>query len=124
LKALFISNLTNMKLAFLPVLFFLPPSILAAIGGPFSNSFDDMGCICLDAGVCRNEWGGIAFEGYPGNWPCPYDSSNVMACYVSPCPMIGGGTGCTWGARCPGLVMPGKNALLTKEKSPYFTYTT
>jgi hypothetical protein len=121
-KALFISYLTNMKLASLPVLISLPSSILAAIGDPCLNGWT-AGCICVDRGVC-NSYGGIAVEGWSGEYPCPNDPANVWGCYVEPCPQIGGGTGCTWRSQCTGLVMPGKTCLMNLKKTPPFIYTT
>ncbi|EUC32220.1 hypothetical protein COCVIDRAFT_33875 [Bipolaris victoriae FI3] len=85
---------------------------LAAVGGRCSNNWGD-DCICLDHNVCRTRWGGIAYTGYPGNWPCPNDPDNIMACVIPDCPGHGSGTQCLWREGCRSLngdrVCPGGN---------------
>ena len=98
-----------MKLLSISVLLALPPFILASVGGHCAPDWF-LNCICLDEGVCRS-YGGTPNPGSPGNWPCPDDPNNVMACYVAPCPEIGGGTGCGWRDLCSGLVLSGKSNL-------------
>ena len=73
--------------------------VLAAVGGRCSNNWGD-DCICLDLNVCRDRWGGIAYSGSAGNWPCPNDPDNVMACVVKDCPGKGSGTQCLWREGC------------------------
>ncbi|KAK4672066.1 hypothetical protein QC763_100970 [Podospora pseudopauciseta] len=72
---------------------------LAAVGGRCSNNWGG-DCICLDSSVCRNRWGGTPYTGSPGNWPCPNDPDNIMACVVKPCPGQGSGTQCLWRNAC------------------------
>lgn len=62
----------------------LPTSSLAAVGGHCSNNWGN-DCICLDRGACQNTWKGVAYAGSPGNYPCPADPNNVMACIIRPC---------------------------------------
>lgn len=80
-------------------LLFLPDSVLAAVGGRCSNNWGG-DCICLDQNVCRDRWGGQPYTGSPGNWPCPWDPDNVMACVIRPCPGKGGNTQCLWSDAC------------------------
>jgi hypothetical protein len=72
---------------------------LAVVGGRCSNNWGD-DCICLDYNVCRNRWGGKPYPGTPGNWPCPSDPTNIMACVVRDCPGHGSGTQCLWREGC------------------------
>ncbi|KAF2183510.1 hypothetical protein K469DRAFT_751520 [Zopfia rhizophila CBS 207.26] len=72
---------------------------LAAVGGRCSNNWGD-DCICLDRNVCRNNWGGTPYTGSAGNWPCPSDPDNIMACIVSDCPGHGSNTQCLWREGC------------------------
>ena len=45
--------------------------------------------------------------GYAGNWPCPDDPDNIMACVVKPCLGKTKGTQCLWKEACR-EVSPGK----------------
>jgi hypothetical protein len=81
------------------VLPLLPAPILAAVGGRCSNNWGG-DCICLDSTECRDKWGGKAYTGSPGNWPCPNDADNIMACVVKPCPGVGGSSQCLWSNVC------------------------
>lgn len=80
-------------------LLFLPASVLAAVGGRCSSGWGNS-CICLDANQCVSKYRGFAVAGSPGNWPCPSDPNNVVACYVSPCPKASSSTFCTWRNGC------------------------
>ncbi|KAJ5378132.1 uncharacterized protein N7496_005541 [Penicillium cataractarum] len=73
----------------------LAPTALAAVGGRCSNNWG-ADCICLDQNVCSSQYGGQPYTGSPGNYPCPNDPGNVMACVINPCPNEGGNTGCRW----------------------------
>jgi len=77
----------------------LPATVLAAVGDKCRNNWGH-DCICLDKGVCRNRYGGTPYTGTPGNWPCPADPDNVMACVVAPCPKVGGFSQCLWRPGC------------------------
>ena len=57
---------------------------VGGVGGRCSNEWGG-DCICLDRGICENKWKGTPYTGYEGNWPCPYDLSNIMACVIKPC---------------------------------------
>ncbi|KAK4119764.1 hypothetical protein N657DRAFT_674725 [Parathielavia appendiculata] len=92
-----------MKLIAVLSAFLLPISVLARIGGPCSGSHHNNRCICLDRNECVNRYGGRAFEGTPGNYPCPSDPGNVWGCTVyDRCPGYGGDTGCVWTNIAPG----------------------
>lgn len=92
-----------MKIIFasLFALLVLPTSILAKVGGHCSNNWGE-DCICLDKDVCRKTWGGIAYTGTPGNYPCPDDPKDIMACVIRPCPTQpkSGTTQCLWKEGC------------------------
>jgi hypothetical protein len=81
------------------LLLLLPLPILAKVGDRCSNAWG-ADCICLDANECERKWGGYASGGFTGNWPCPHDPDNVMACIVKPCPGFGGRTQCMWTSGC------------------------
>ncbi|KAK4126750.1 hypothetical protein N657DRAFT_630719 [Parathielavia appendiculata] len=75
----------------------LPPVVLAVVGGRCSGSWDTKWCICLDHNVCRDQFGGDALQGSPGNWPCPNDPDNVMGCRITRnCPTKDFHTACLW----------------------------
>lgn len=80
-------------------LLFLPTSILAAVGGRCVNNWGG-DCICLDSNICRDKWGGTPYTGFPGNYPCPNDPHNIMACVIKPCPGQGASTQCLWKDTC------------------------
>jgi hypothetical protein len=101
--------ITQASLALLVL--FLPSQTLAAVGGRCSNNWGD-DCICLDINTCRNRWNGVAYSGSPGNWPCPYDPDNVMACIIRPCPGRGGNTQCLWTGGCRSISPGELNVLL------------
>lgn len=84
-----------MKVLSISFLATITPSVLAAVGGRCSNNWG-ADCICLDSNVCTNQYGGQPYSGSAGNYPCPDDSGNVMACVINPCPQVGGSTGCRW----------------------------
>jgi hypothetical protein len=99
-----------------------PPQSSAAlkiggVGGRCSNNWGG-DCICLDEGVCRNKWKGTPYTGMPGNYPCPNDPSNIMACVVSPCLGKAKPAQCLWKETCnqlsPGMLgaPPHRPALL------------
>lgn len=87
-----------------------PTSILAAVGGPCSNGYQE--CICLDRSVCEDRWGGLATEGVRGSWPCPNDPSNVWGYRVYKC--RGSNTWCSWRNECVGrgTILPGKGLVV------------
>lgn len=100
----FIQKPSIMNIIFTSALFallVLPTSILARIGGHCSNNWGE-DCICLDQNVCRNTWGGIAYSGTAGNFPCPDDPKDIMACVIQPCPTKprSGTTQCLWREGC------------------------
>src|SRR4051812_22188279 len=88
---------------------------LAAPGGRCSNNWGD-DCICLDLNVCRSRWGGTPYTGSPGNWPCPSDPDNIMACIVYDCPGHGSDTQCLWREGCRS-VNPGEFELCCSKCS-------
>lgn len=49
-----------------------------------------------------NKWKGTPYTGFEGNWPCPDDPENIMACIVKPClgQVVGGQTQCLWREGC------------------------
>lgn len=81
------------------------------IGGPGGRCQNEWGsdCICLDEGICVNKWKGTPYTGFKGNWPCPDDPDNIMACIVKPC--LGqdstGQTQCLWREACSKLLDTG-----------------
>ncbi|KAK4035003.1 hypothetical protein C8A01DRAFT_38515 [Parachaetomium inaequale] len=94
----------------------MPAPILAAVGGRCSGAYDNGQCICLDHNSCGS-YGGHAFEGSAGNYPCPHDAGNIWGCYVDECPGFGSDTACRWNNYCsssggsalPNPVCPGGN---------------
>ncbi|KAK4119765.1 hypothetical protein N657DRAFT_604086 [Parathielavia appendiculata] len=82
---------------------FLPTEVLAAIGGQCSGVWGNAYCICLDRTECVNRYGGWAFEGRPGSYPCPHDPDNVWGCeIVNGCPEYDISTSCVWTTIAPG----------------------
>lgn len=75
----------------------LAPPILAAIGGRCSGDWGP-NCICLDKDACINKWGGTAYSGKAGNWPCPNDANNIWGCKINKCK--GDHTVCQWRDFC------------------------
>lgn len=94
------STMKSILASFLALLA-LPNSTLATVGGRCSNNWG-ADCICLDKTVCQNTWKGVAYTGTPGNYPCPADPNNVMACIIRPCPgkPKSGTTQCLWTEAC------------------------
>ncbi|KXX79944.1 hypothetical protein MMYC01_202304 [Madurella mycetomatis] len=85
---------------------------IGGVGGRCSNEWGG-DCICLDEGICRNKWKGTPYTGFPGNWPCPDDPENIMACIVQPCLGKVEPAQCLWREACRELD-PGKiHELLT-----------
>ncbi|KAK4210699.1 hypothetical protein QBC37DRAFT_390293 [Rhypophila decipiens] len=84
-----------------------PPKVGGA-GGRCQNEWGS-DCICLDDGICVNKWKGTPYTGYEGNWPCPDDPDNVMACVVKPClgQEVTGQTQCLWREACSKLAEVG-----------------
>lgn len=76
-----------------------PPVKTGGVGGRCSNQWG-ADCVCLDSGICRDVWRGTAYIGYEGNWPCPGDAANVMACVVKPCLGKAKGAQCLWREAC------------------------
>lgn len=76
-----------------------PPVKTGGIGGRCSNQWG-ADCVCLDSGICRDVWRGTPYIGYEGNWPCPGDPANVMACVVKPCLGKAKGAQCLWREAC------------------------
>ena len=89
-----------MKLVSLPILLSLSTSIMAYINGRCSGNWNHGVCICIDHDECLNTYGGVAFSGSPGDYPCPYDPNNIIGCYITPCPGQGYYTKCTWSDGC------------------------
>ncbi|KAM7183244.1 hypothetical protein V8F20_012693 [Naviculisporaceae sp. PSN 640] len=81
------------------------------IGGPGGRCQNEWGsdCICLDQGICVNKWKGTPYTGFEGNWPCPDDPDNIMACVVKPClgQDITGQTQCLWREGCSQVLSSG-----------------
>lgn len=75
-----------MKLSSIPILLSLPASISAYINGRCSGRYNDGACICIDHDLCVNTYGGRAYAGSPGDYPCPYDPNNIIGCEIYPCP--------------------------------------
>lgn len=89
-----------MKLVSIPILLSLPASTLSYPGGRCSHRWDDNLCICLDRLVCAS-YGGVGYEGVEGAYPCPYDTNNVIGCYIwDNCPGHDSSTGCVWTGGC------------------------
>lgn len=80
-------------------LLFLPAPILAKVGGRCSSNYDAQ-CICLDSNTCLNKYGGVAYSGSPGRYPCPSDPNNVVGCIIRPCPRQGSNTQCLFKDAC------------------------
>lgn len=76
-----------------------PPVKTGGVGGRCSNQWG-ADCVCLDSGICRDVWRGTPYIGYEGNWPCPGDPANVMACVVKPCLGKQKGAQCLWREAC------------------------
>ena len=76
-----------------------PPLKIGGVGGRCSNQWG-ADCVCLDSGICRDVWRGTPYTGYEGNWPCPDDPNNVMACVVKPCLGKAKGSQCMWREAC------------------------
>ncbi|KAK0750030.1 hypothetical protein B0T18DRAFT_487786 [Schizothecium vesticola] len=76
-----------------------PPLKTGGVGGRCSNQWG-ADCVCLDSGICRDVWRGTPYTGYEGNWPCPADPNNVMACVVKPCLGKAKGSQCLWREAC------------------------
>jgi hypothetical protein len=76
-----------------------PPLKTGGVGGRCSNQWG-ADCVCLDSGICRAVWLGTPYIGHEGNWPCPADPANVMACVVKPCLGKAKGAQCLWREAC------------------------
>lgn len=102
-----------MKYLSISILLALPASILATEGGRCAYGWGPE-CICLDANVCTDSYGGFANAGWEGNWPCPSDASNVVGCTINPCPGYeddwNSNTDCRWSESCGGVVLEAKFA--------------
>ncbi|KAK0714473.1 hypothetical protein B0T21DRAFT_387151 [Apiosordaria backusii] len=72
---------------------------IGGIGGRCQNQWG-ADCICLDSGICVNKWNGTPYTGYEGNYPCPDDADNIMACVVKPCLGQTDPAECLWRERC------------------------
>ncbi|KAM7186233.1 hypothetical protein V8F33_011931 [Rhypophila sp. PSN 637] len=84
-----------------------PPKV-GGSGGRCQNEWGS-DCICLDDGICVNKWKGTPYTGFEGNWPCPGDPDNIMACVVKPClgQDVSGQTQCLWREGCSKLAEVG-----------------
>ncbi|KAK4185317.1 hypothetical protein QBC35DRAFT_503957 [Podospora australis] len=76
------------------------------VGGRCTNRWGS-DCICLEEGICRDRWKGQPYTGYEGNWPCPDDADNVMACVVKPCLGQVDPAQCLWKEACRQLAPAG-----------------
>lgn len=84
------------------------PSVLGAINGRCSGNWDTFDCICLDRDKCHS-YGGQAWAGGPGTYPCPHDPPNVWACkFARNCPHYGNNTACSWRENCHAQILAGK----------------
>jgi len=81
------------------------PVKIGGVGGRCVNQWGG-DCICLDEGICRNKWKGTPYTGFPGNYPCPNDPDNIMACVVKPCLGKTEPAQCLWREAC-GQLAPG-----------------
>ncbi|AEO58762.1 hypothetical protein MYCTH_2306305 [Thermothelomyces thermophilus ATCC 42464] len=73
---------------------------IGGVGGRCSNNWG-ADCICLDRDVCVNRWQGEPMTGTgPGDWPCPDDPNNIVACIVKPCLGKPEGSQCMWSEAC------------------------
>ncbi|KAL1844216.1 hypothetical protein VTJ49DRAFT_3872 [Mycothermus thermophilus] len=82
------------------------PTSTPQFGGPGGRCVNEWGsdCICLDQGICVNRWRGTPYTGSRGNWPCPDDPDNIMACVVAPCLGREKPASCLWREACREVV--------------------
>ncbi|KAK0717370.1 hypothetical protein B0T26DRAFT_709736 [Lasiosphaeria miniovina] len=87
-------------------------------GGRCSNNWG-LDCVCLDQGLCEARWKGKPYTGSEGNWPCPNEPDNIMACIIKPCLGQVSPTQCMWREGCNNVTTAVDSKLVCPGESDY-----